>query len=75
VASWYLTGSHSDGSAIDLSDVDLLCLADPLNTDVYNWAKSAQAPYGSKVDILMLHPTSLNSVLNANAIPMLHGAG
>lgn len=74
VASWYLTGSYADGSAIDLSDVDLLCVADPLHTDLYKWARTAQAPYASKVDILVLHPTSLNSVLNANAIPMLQGA-
>jgi hypothetical protein len=73
-ASWYLTGSHADGSAIDLSDVDLLCIADPLHTDLYNWARTAQAPYSSKVDILMLHPSSLNTVLNANAIPMLQSA-
>jgi hypothetical protein len=72
--SWYLTGSHADGSAIDLSDVDLLCLADPLQSQLYNWAKSIQEPYRSKVDIVMLHPSSLNNVLTANAIPMIRAA-
>jgi hypothetical protein len=73
-ASWYLTGSHADGSAIDLSDVDLLCLSDPLPPQLYNWARSIQEPYNANVDIVMLHPASLNSVLNANAIPMINAA-
>jgi hypothetical protein len=73
-ASWYLTGSHADGSAIDLSDVDLLCLADPLPAQLYKWARSVQDPYRSKVDIVMLHPTSLNNVLTANTIPMIRAA-
>jgi len=51
--------------------VDLLCLADPLQSQLYKWARSIQEPYGAKVDIVMLHPASLNAVLTANAIPMI----
>ena len=70
-ATWYLTGSHADGSAIDISDIDLFCLADPLPTSLYTWARSIQEPYGSRIDISLLHPSSLNNVLSANAIPMI----
>ena len=73
-ASWYLLGSHADGTAIDLSDVDVLCLSAPLHAEILEWGARAEASYGAKVDLFICHPQSLNTVLQAHLIPMLrHG--
>jgi hypothetical protein len=73
-ASWYLLGSHADGSAIDLSDVDVLCLSSPLHAGILEWAARTEASYGGRVDLFMKHPQSLNTVLQAHLIPMLRHA-
>jgi len=71
-ASWYLLGSHAEGSAIDLSDIDLLCLfRRPVGVAGFEWGAHVEKSYGGRVDIYMQHPQSINTVLNAHVLAML----
>jgi hypothetical protein len=70
-ATWYLLGSHADGSAIDLSDIDLLCLfRTALGVAGLEWGARVESSYGGRVDIYMQHPQSINTVLNAHVLAM-----
>jgi len=74
-ASWYLLGSYADGSAIDLSDFDLLCLfRKTLGVAGLEWGARVENSYGGRVDIYMHHPQSINTVLNAHVLAMLDRA-